>query len=401
MKIDEIRKLYPGLDEKTYLDTAAVGLTSLRSEKSIRDFLDMAVHCHSESASHHHQAMDKLRRGAVVQGAKLLNSDVENIALIESTTHGLNIAANSIPLERGDNVLIADTEFLQVAIPWYKKVESTGIEIKKVRSHDEGVLDAEDFIKEIDSKTRVVCVSSVQWCSGYRLDMKALGEFCRDKGIWLVTDAIQEMGALNIDTAERYSDFIIAGGHKWLNSPFGCGIMYISDRVRNELEPGSYGYLTLEKPEGGWGEYFKTPEITPYRDYDHPNNAGKFEIGGTANYPGGIGLAESVRLVNEIGSKNVEDYVIDLGEYVFDELEKAGVKIISKRDRKNRSGIVIFQCFDDILKNREVLDKLLKNKIYLAMRYTSNVGGLRVSVQYYNDRNDVDSCIEAIKKIIR
>ncbi|MCP4723407.1 MAG: aminotransferase class V-fold PLP-dependent enzyme, partial [bacterium] len=117
MKIDEIRKLYPGLNGKIYLDTAAVGLTSVRSEKAIRDFLDMAVHCHSESASHHHQAMDKLRRGAVVQGAELLNSDVENIALIESTTHGLNIAANAIPVERGENVLIADTEFLQVAIP--------------------------------------------------------------------------------------------------------------------------------------------------------------------------------------------------------------------------------------------------------------------------------------------
>ncbi len=401
MNFEEIRQLYPGLAGKVYLDTAAVGLASRNSVAAIRDFLDMTVHCHSESASHHHQAMDKMRKAAVIQGAELLNADADNIALVESTTHGLNIAANSIPLTDGCNVLIADTEFLQVAIPWYKKAEKKNIEIRKIRTHDNGVLDLSDFLKAVDPETKVICVSSVQWCSGFRLDMKTIGEFCRDKGIWLVTDAIQEMGTLKIDMKEIYADFVIAGGHKWLNSPFGCGLMYISDRVKEELEPGSYGYLSMKKPEGGFGEYFKTPDITPFREYRFPDNARKFEIGGTANYPGGIGLAESLKTVNSLGIDKVEEYVLDLGEYVFGELEKLGINVVSKRDRKNRSGIIIFKCFNDHQKNREILEKMLDRKIYLAMRFTSNVGGLRVSPQYYNNKDDVDAFIDTLKTIIR
>ena len=91
----------------------------------------------------------------------------------------------------------------------------------------------------MDRRTKVVCVSSVQWCSGYRLDMKGLGELCRSRGVWLVVDAIQEMGALEIDLGRQYADFLTAGGHKWLNAPHGCGVMYVSERVLKELEPDS------------------------------------------------------------------------------------------------------------------------------------------------------------------
>src|SRR5436853_6705406 len=84
----------------------------------------------------------------------------------------------------------------------------------------------------------------------------------------------------------QYADFLIAGGHKWLNSPFGCSINFLSDRVLAELAPNSYGYLALSEPTGGWGEYFRTPEITPFREYTFPRVAKTFEIAGTSNYPG-------------------------------------------------------------------------------------------------------------------
>ncbi|NIN69500.1 MAG: aminotransferase class V-fold PLP-dependent enzyme, partial [Anaerolineae bacterium] len=115
--------------------------------------------------------------------------------LVESTTHGLNIAANAIPLERGDKVVLADTDFLQVAIPWCKKRDSIGIEIIIVQSGDRGVLTTGDFDRMLDASTKVVCVSSVQWSTGYRLNMQELGELCRSRGIWLVVDAVQELGA--------------------------------------------------------------------------------------------------------------------------------------------------------------------------------------------------------------
>ncbi|UCD24505.1 MAG: aminotransferase class V-fold PLP-dependent enzyme [Gemmatimonadota bacterium] len=398
MDLLDARKSFPGLANKVFLDAAAVSLTPVQARLGIEEFLELAVSGDAGDASRLHLAMDNMRHEAIYQAAQLLNSPVENIALIESTTHGLNIAANAIPLTNSDNVLIADTEYLQVAIPWSAKRDTVGLEIKPVRSHDEGALSADDFAAAMDARTRAICVSSVQWCSGYRMDMSALAELCRTRGIWLVVDAIQEMGAMEIDLATQYADFVIAGGHKWLNAPFGCGVMFVSDRALDTLEPASHGYLALEPPHGGWGTYFQTPDITPYRDYEFPRSAKKFEIAGTSNYPGAVGFGRSLKLVNAIGIKNVEGHIRKLTDLLHDELDKLGVRLVTKRDPEFRSGITIFRCYEDHEQDKALLDKLLAESIMISIRYTSNVGGLRASTHYYNSEDDVMKLIDCIAR---
>ena len=398
MDLTEARNSFPGLGDKVFLDAAAVSLTPIQARNGIEEFLDLAVSGDAGDASRLHLAMDNMRGDAIDEAAKLLNTRVENIALIESTSHGLNIAANAIPMSAGNNVLIADTEYLQVAIPWSKKQESIGVEIKPVRSHDDGVLMADDFAAAMDAQTQAVCVSSVQWCSGYRMDMKPLAEICQARGIWLVVDAIQEMGAMEIDLASQYADFVIAGGHKWLNAPFGCGVMFVSDRALAALEPVSHGYLALEPPEGGWGEYFRTPDITPFRDYEFPRTAKKFEIAGTSNYPGAVGFGRSLKLVNTVGIKHAERHIRKLTDLLHDELDKIGARIVTKREPQYRSGITIFRCYEDHARDLALLDKLLDDRILVSIRYTSNVGGLRASTHYYNSEDDVLKLTDSIRR---
>jgi selenocysteine lyase/cysteine desulfurase len=398
MTLDEVRSSFPGLEDKVFLDAAAVSLAPVEARAGIEEFLELVLHGNARDASGLHLAMDAMREEALEEAACLLNSPVRNLALIESTCHGLNIAANAIPLDRGDNVLIADTEFLQVAIPWYVKRTSIGLETRPVHSHHDGVLTPDDFAEAIDPRTRVICVSSVQWCSGYRLDVKALGEICRTRGIWLVVDAIQEMGALEIDLASRYADFVIAGGHKWLNAPFGCGVMFVSDRALGELEPVSHGYLATEPPAGGWEEYFRTPDITPYRDYDFTRTAKRFEIAGTSNYPGAVGLGRSLKLLNRLGIRQAESHIRRLTDLLHRELDGLGVRVMSNREPENRSGITVFRCSEDQARDLELLQELLDERILISIRYTSRVGGLRVSTHYFNSEDDIMRLIDAIRR---
>lgn len=397
MNPNEARREFPGLLDKVFLDAACVSLTPARARSAIASFLDMAVACHGPDASAHHIEMDQMRGEPIRQAARLLSAAPAHIALVESTTHGLNIAANAIPLERGDNVLIADTEFLQVAIPWERKRETLGIEVRPVHSR-EGALDVADFEAAMDGRTRAVCVSSVQWCTGNRLDMRALGELCRARGVWLVVDAIQEIGAMALDVRERYADFLIAGGHKWLNAPFGCGIMVLSERVLRELEPGSYGYLAMAEPEGGWGEYFRTPSITPYRRFAFERSAKKFEIAGTANYPGAVGLGASLALINEVGIEAVERQVRRLGGLLQDELAKTRATLVSARDPAARSGITVFRYQASPREDRALVEEILRQKVYISIRYTSNVGGIRISTHFYNDEEDVLRLVHTLKR---
>jgi selenocysteine lyase/cysteine desulfurase len=195
----EARSTFPAAEELVYLDAAAVSLISQPTYDAIHEFLDSCLHPASEDASGHHLALDEGRHWAIEEGAKLLNAGRDELALVESTTHGLNIAANAIPLKRGDQVLIADTEYLQVSIPWKMKEATLGVEVVPVRTGTNGALDPGHFEDAMTGRTRVVCVSSVQWCSGNRIDLGALGDLCRDRGVYLVVDAIQHLGACPLD----------------------------------------------------------------------------------------------------------------------------------------------------------------------------------------------------------
>ncbi len=396
----QARESFPATRDITYLDAAAVSLISRPVHEAVRGFLDLCLEPRAPDASQHHLVMDAMRQRALEEAARLLNATTDEIALVESTTHGLNIAANAIPLERGDRILVADTEFLQVAIPWKMKEASVGVEVVPVRTGPDGVLTPEHVVEAMDERTRVLCISSVQWCSGYRVDLGALGEICRSRGVFLVVDAIQHLGACPLDVRETPVDFLMAGGHKWLNAPFGCGILYVARERARELNPGSWGYLALEDPEGGWAEYFRTPTITPYADWSFRQTAGKFEIGGTSNYPGAVGLAASLAQINEIGIEAIWSHVLRLSDQLRAGLLQLGARVVSPGGPDPaRSGITIFTLRDTPEEDRALLGRLLEKRIYLAQRYTSGVGGLRVSTHFFNDEEDVARLLEAIEEL--
>src|SRR5712692_2191204 len=224
------RAHFPGLLDKTFLDAACVSLAPRPAVEAIEKFLDLAMVCPLDSSTHHHIFMDQMRSAARPAVARLINADEDEIALVESTTHGLSLAAKAIPLVSGDRILLSDLEFLEVAVPWTQK-KKDGVEIDMVPNRN-GEVQAEDFSDRVTPRTRVIVLSAVQWTNGYRCDLAAFSKLCRDRNLWLIVDAIQQIGAIPLDVRQIPVDILACGGHKWLNSPFGCGFLYIS---RNAL----------------------------------------------------------------------------------------------------------------------------------------------------------------------
>src|SRR5262245_19702802 len=126
-----VRHHFPGLLNKTFLDAACISLAPRPAVETIEKFLDLAMLCPSESATAHHILMDEMRAAARPAVARLISAHEDEIALVESTTHGLSLATDSIPLESGDRVLLSDLEFMEVAVPWTKR-RKDGIEIDLV-----------------------------------------------------------------------------------------------------------------------------------------------------------------------------------------------------------------------------------------------------------------------------
>lgn len=397
---EKVRKEeWPVLETMTFLDAACVSFAPQRAVRAVKAFAEMTARQDEENSSAHHIAMDALRHKAYEEAAKLLNADPEEIALIESTSHGLNIAAQGIPLEDGDNIITTNLEFIQVALPWCVMRKEKAIDIRVAKTEDNRFR-AEDFAALADGRTKLIVMSTLEWCNGWQTDLKELGDFCHEKGIYLVVDAVQQLGVTKIDTKACHIDILAAGGHKWLNSPYGTGVLYINKETLPKLRQSYAGYLTTTVPEGGWGAYWENPAAPSVHDWTFDETARKFEIGGTANYAGAIALGESLGLVNEIGIENIEARVRQISSYCMDRIEEIGGTLITHRDPGHFGGIVIARLYEDLDTDRRILKELHKRKIFIAQRFTDYVGGFRISCQYFNNEKDIDTMIEAMKELI-
>jgi selenocysteine lyase/cysteine desulfurase len=215
-----------------------------------------------------------------------------------------------------------------------------------------------------------------------------------------VVDAIQQLGAVPLDVRKTPVDILACGGHKWLNSPFGTGILYICRESQGRLRPPLAGYMSLEQPAGGWQNYFQTPSITPVSDYRFVCEARRFEVGGTANYPGAIALAASLRLINGLGTGVIWEHIRGLTDRLIDGLRSLRVAVITPTGHGCRSGIVTFSA-GGVDRNVALMQHLLERRILVSVRYTSHVGGVRVSCHFFNSRADVDTLLSALAETLR
>lgn len=403
MNIDfeKIRKEeWPVLETMTFLDAACVSFAPQRTVKAVKAFADMTAVQEEANSSAHHIAMDSLRHKAYDEAAKLLNADPEEIALVESTSHGLNIAAQGIELQDGDNIITTNLEFIQVALPWCVMRKDKNIDIRVCKTEDNRFT-AKDFAALVDDKTKLIVMSTLEWCNGWQTDLKELGDYCKEKGVYLVVDAVQQLGVTKIDTKACHIDILTAGGHKWLNSPYGTGILYVNKETLPKLKQSYAGYLNTTVPEGGWGAYWENPAAPSVNNWTFDNTARKFEIGGTSNYTGAIALGESLALVNEIGIENIEKRVREIAVYCMDRIEEIGGTLITHRDPGHFGGIVIARLYDDLDVDRMILKKLHARRIFIAQRFTDFIGGFRISCQYFNNEKDIDTMIDAMKELIK
>jgi cysteine desulfurase / selenocysteine lyase len=392
----DARRFFPGTKGHVFLDAACVSLMPAQAEEALRKLGQDLLTCPARDASAHHIALDRTADVPRREIARLIGARSEDIALVESTTHGLQAIAAAVPLSDGDKVLVGATEFMGLAVPWIPRPERIDLQIIP---QFEGRLRIEDFARAIDGKTRMILLSSVQWNNGFRADLAGFSELARKHEVILVVDAIQQLGAIALDVAQTPVDFLVCGGHKWLNAPVGRGFLYVNPRLVDRLRPSAWGYLNILDPPQGWAEYFATPDIPAVRSYDFTPTAKRFEIGGTANYPGNVVLGESLTLINTLGRDAITEYVLDLGDKVIEALEAARATVVSPRARTERSGIITFTMGHGPAADTACLRQLLDRRILISQRYTAGIGGLRVSVHFFNNEDDIRQLAEAVRKI--
>ena len=176
----------------------------------------------------------------------MIGAKPAEIALATNTTFGINLAAFSLPLKRGDVVLSPDLEFPANVYPWMQLAERRGIEYRRLEC-DDGVLHRDRLERELeDERVKLVTVSWVQFASGARVDLAALGALCHERGVYFVVDAIQGLGPLTLDMSKTHVDILACGAQKWLLSPWGAAFVYVRQPLIEQLEPHDVSWMSVE-----------------------------------------------------------------------------------------------------------------------------------------------------------
>ncbi|MGE3315369.1 MAG: aminotransferase class V-fold PLP-dependent enzyme [Planctomycetaceae bacterium] len=370
----EFRSQMPVTKTWAYFDHAGVSPLPAPVQQAVVEWAaDMAGH----GAVHWNRWRQNVETARAL-GAKLLNAETREIAVIHNTTEGIGFVAEGFPWKPGDNVVIVGSDFPSNRFPWMN-LESRGVEVRVVPAPDER-LDLDLLAKSCDAKTRIVAVSWVGYATGWRNDIDAVAEIAHRQGGYLFLDAIQGLGVLPLDVRKSNVDFLSADGHKWMLGPEGAGLFYLKSEHLDLLRPVGVGWHSVTNA----GE-FTDPAMTLKPAAD------RYE-GGTHNYAGIVGFVASLKLLTDIGTDATSKRIHDVTNLLCAKLPDAGAIVASARDNNRWSGIVSFE-----LPGHEPM-ALKKHCRNFGVAVNQRAGRVRASAHVYNNEDDIDKLIDALKR---
>jgi selenocysteine lyase/cysteine desulfurase len=382
--LSEYRASLPALRKFLYLNHASVGPLS--------DWVIAAVNEHLKQQ----QMADTLAQEAWFDGwrlcrqrmGELIGAGRHEICLVTNTNLGAIRAFNSLPVSAGDEVITTADDFPSL---WHAVTELTSrgaVRVDAASGRGDGIVRTEDVLAAITPRTTVLALSWVNFLHGYTLDLQALGAECRQRGIWLVIDAIQGLGQLSIDIKASGVHFFICNGAKWLLSPLGSGFMYASEDLPQEITPRSEGWFSLELNHLQYTDRTVRPKT----------NANRFGTG-TVDFGANFGLRRSCEVFLTAGTRRAAQRALAHADKLDELAHELGLEMHSDRRRSDgsfapwRSAILAFSIGD-----YPALPQALKDA---NVAFSLREGRLRLSPHWYLLDSEVEQVCQIIRDTVR
>ncbi len=374
--IEEIRSLFPHItEERIYFNNAAIGILSDNVLAAINKYLGLRNKGELGSYADFVR-LDKSTKRAL---GKILNAPADRLAWVENVSMGMNILANGLNWEKGDRVILCDIEFPANIYP-FLNLRRFGVEIDFIKTTG-GKFTPEDIGKLITPRTKLLSISAVQFLSGFRADLKSIGDLCKGNDIIFAVDAIQAAGTLAIDTEEWNIDYLAGGTQKWLMAMQGLSYIFIRKELQEKMSIANLGWLSVDN---AWNllDYDATPK----------EDASRFQTG-TVNELGINALKASLEMFNSFGIEKIEKRILENHKYLSAKLIEIGLRpVLTDSPDSELAGIISFPH----QAGEELVESLVKKKINVASRE----GLVRISPHFYNTREEIDKFIPALKEII-
>ncbi|MBC7924260.1 MAG: aminotransferase class V-fold PLP-dependent enzyme [Bryobacteraceae bacterium] len=362
------RDQFPVTGNVVYLNHASVSPLCKPAADAIKTLADDALQFGS---LHYDQWLDAYE-GLRVAAASLIGGHRDEIAIVKNTSEGIATVAMGLKWQPGDKVVAFREEFPANALPWLR-LEEHGVRIEWL-----SYLDELDRIEEAARGARLLAISYVQFLSGYRANLAALGEICRRHNVFFFVDAIQGLGVFPLDVDQIGIDALAADGHKWLTGPEGCGILYVRKSRQEEIEPVEFGWTNI----ANYADYAS-------RDMTLRPDAGRYECG-TLNTVGIYGLRAAIEFLNGVGIPAISGAVTELADQVAAGAQEKGYELMVERTPATSAAIVSIR--KEGIDSRMIVRHLKELRFLAAPRQ----GWVRISPHFYISPEDIGNLLDAL-----
>ncbi len=337
---------------------------------------------HTQGDIHWTKDLKKFRK-LCSELAGMIHTKGDNVTFVPNTSSVMSLLALTFKnhIRKSFNVVSMEDEFPASTIGFeYQNLDMRYVQPVEARYPIESIL------KMTDRNTLAVVTSHVQYATGFRQDLKTLGEELKKRGILFIVNATQSFPFFPINVRSMNIDVLSASVHKWGFTGHIGTLFYTSSSFRKKHSPPWAGWMSVAPEEGS---FIHTAKNTPFRLHD---SAERYIIG-TYNLQPLLAFQVAINYLKTIGFQNIQTHIMELTDYLIKGLKKLNIKTISPAARKKeRSAIVTFTLGD---KNKLCIKTLAKNKIFVGARGE----GIRISVNIFNNFEEIDSLLKVLKNL--
>jgi len=400
--LKQVRSNFPMLKAKmngtslVYADNAATSLKPKEVLDAMEDYYKTyGCNIHRGVYELSQRATDAYEQSRDLAAEFLNAPSSKNIVFTSGATEAINLVAHSFgacSIEEGDEIIVSEAEHHANLVPWVELCKQKGATLKVIMLNDDGSLDMESFQGLISEKTKLVSVIHVSNSLGTINPVDEIIEIAHEHHIPVLIDGSQAAPHMEVNVEALDADFYVFTGHK-IGGPTGTGVLYAKEEFLEDMPPFHTG-----------GDMINVVTFDEVTYAEHPH---KFEAG-TPNIAGVIGLGKAISFLMALRQEHptfIGDQEAELTSYLHEQLALLPVSIIGTADHKIPVASIVMEGVHphdvgSFLDSKGVAVRAGHHCTQPVMRRYHVPATTRISLSYYNTKEEIDQIIAALKEAI-
>lgn len=393
--LEQIRQDTPLFARYIYLDAAAASPPPRPVVQAMVTYLERLAEWGPYLPRFRAETYDRvedIRRKA----AEFIGASPEEVAFTRNGTEGINLVAEGLTWQEGDEIVLLDIEFHSNYVPWLRLAKEKGVRLRVIKTSEDGLVSPDMVLSAISHRTRLVTLTHVSNALGTVQPAEAIGVALKQEypQVLYLVNASQSLGLLPIRVQDLRCDFLTAPSRKWLRGPEGSGLLYVRRELIESLRP----------PFVGWGG---TEWLAGRDEFRYAGTAKRFQAG-LPDIPAILGLGAALEYAQQLRIEWIADRVRRLTEYGYELLQQIpGVRVLGPRVPRDRIGMIPFTVQGvaprhvvSVLEEHGVIVEAGTFMAHVALAKYGVAEVIRISPHYYNTEADLEKAASFIRGLV-